>query len=251
MTGFIAMQREALDHPLFRKNGERFYAWFWLVAKACWKPTEYDISGKIVTLQRGQVCVSRAQLAKAWNWSPSAVERFLTRLETEQMIGRDTGQGRSIVTIRNYDKYQDATEKTGQATGQAAGQAADSDRTTKEPLNHLTKEQDTASGDAHPPANDDLDEGLSQDDVIESWNELAAIKGLPKIRTLNTHRRRQLAARLREFPDPEDWRRAFRHIHDTPWLCGDNDRGWRADFDFLLQPKSFTKLTEESYGKAN
>lgn len=138
MSGFIAMQREALEHPLFRGNPERFYAWFWLVARAAWKPTPYDINGKTVTIERGQLCASRSQLATAWNWSPSAVERFLTRLETEQMIGRATGQGRTVITICNYAKYQDAGTETGQATEQPTGQPSDSDRTTKEPLNQLT-----------------------------------------------------------------------------------------------------------------
>ncbi|WP_310530701.1 DnaT-like ssDNA-binding domain-containing protein [Novosphingobium sp.] len=137
MTGFITLQREAFDHPLLR-DGERFRAWFWMVAKACWKPTPFDINGKTVMLQRGQFCTSRAQLAEAWGWSPSAVERFLTRLETEQMIGRATGQGRSVVTICNYAKYQDDGFEPGQATGQATGQRSDSHRTAKEQGNKGT-----------------------------------------------------------------------------------------------------------------
>ncbi len=121
-----------LDHPLFDGDSARIGAWVWLLARACWKPTPFDIGGKIVTLERGQLCVSRAQLAKAWGWSPSAVERFLTRLKTEQMIGQDTGQGRSIITICNYDKYQHSDVQAGQDTGQPTGQRSDSHRTTKE-----------------------------------------------------------------------------------------------------------------------
>lgn len=129
MSGFALTHRTVFDHPLFDGDAARLGAWLWLVGKACWKPTPFDISGKIVTLERGQICVSRSQLAKAWGMSPSAVERFLTRLETEQMIGRATGQGRSIVTICNYDKYQSTPDEPGQATGQATGQRPDSKRT--------------------------------------------------------------------------------------------------------------------------
>lgn len=145
MSGFIAMQREALEHPLFRGNPERFYAWFWLVARAAWKPTPFDVGGKVITLERGQLCVSRSQMADALKWSPSAVERFLSRLETEQMIGRATGQGRTIITICNYAKYQDKGEKTGQATEQPTGQRPDSDRTVKEQGNHSTIQEANAS----------------------------------------------------------------------------------------------------------
>ncbi|MFC0683039.1 hypothetical protein [Novosphingobium clariflavum] len=62
MSGFVAMERGALDHPLL-KDAERFRAWFWIVSKACWKPTPYDVNGKIISLDRGQLCASRSQLA--------------------------------------------------------------------------------------------------------------------------------------------------------------------------------------------
>ena len=92
---------------------------------------------------------------------------------------------------------------------------------------------------------------LTPADILEGWNELAASCGLPKAGKLTGGRLRQAKARIREYPDLDDWRRAFKHIRDTPFLRGTNDRGWRADIDFLLQAKSFTKLTEGSYGQAN
>lgn len=247
MSGFVAMQREALEHPLFRGNPDRFYAWFWLVARAAWKPTPFDVGGKVITVQRGQICTSRSQLAAAWNWSPSAVERFLARLETEQMIGRATGQGRSIITICNYSKYQDKSEKTGQANGQQTGQQSDSDRTTKEPLNHLTIELGPngpcASDDAPPPANDDV---LKPEHVVEAWNDTAQRIGLPKVINLNDPRRKRLRTMIRQHP-PDDFARALDALERSP-LCRGEKTDWRADFDFFLQTKSFTKLLEGAYG---
>jgi hypothetical protein len=145
VSGFAVLYREATEHHLFVGDSSRFGAWAWLVLKACWKPTKFSVSGSTITVERGQLCVSRSQLATAWGWSPSAVERFLTRLQTEQMIGRATGQGRSIITICNYDKYQDIGEQAGQAPEQPAGQRPDSDRTTKEQGNHGTIEDEEAN----------------------------------------------------------------------------------------------------------
>ena len=39
-------------------------------------------------------------------------------------------------------------------------------------------------------------------------------------------------------------------VRDPAFLRGDNDRGWRADIDFVLQAASFTKLMEGSYERA-
>ena len=137
MTGFIAMQREALDHPLLQ-DAERFRAWFWLVANAVWKPTPYDVSGKIITLDRGQLCVSVRQLAQAWGWSKSTVDRFLTRLKTETMIGTQAGTGRLVITICNYDKYQSPPTDSGTPSGTLGGTAAGQQRDIKEQGNKET-----------------------------------------------------------------------------------------------------------------
>jgi hypothetical protein len=45
----------------------------------------------------------------------------------------------------------------------------------------------------------------------------------------------------------EEWQRAMDALERSAFCRGENDRGWRADFDFLLQPKSFTKLLEGAY----
>lgn len=151
MSGFIAMQRDALDHPLLR-DAERFRAWFWIVANAAWKPTKFDIRGSLVPIGRGQLCVSIRQLADEWGWSKSAVDRFLTRLETETMIEREAGQGRCILTVSNYAKYQDGDKADRDTSGTPTGTPAGHQRDTKEQGNketRVTPSGVTGAGRAH------------------------------------------------------------------------------------------------------
>ena len=92
------------------------------------------------------------------------------------------------------------------------------------------------------------DDALKVEDVVEAWNDLADARGLAKIARITENRRRQIKARIREY-QPEDWSAALAAIYNSKFLCGENDRGWKADFDFLLQPKSFVKLIEGAYNK--
>jgi uncharacterized protein YdaU (DUF1376 family) len=101
-------------------------------------------------------------------------------------------------------------------------------------------------------SNEDLsaeptDAPVTEDEVLEAWQDRMVPLGYAAIRKLTPERRRRLKARIREYPDLDDWQRAFSALERSTFLKGDNDRGWRADFDFLLQPKSFTKLLEGSY----
>lgn len=94
----------------------------------------------------------------------------------------------------------------------------------------------------------DADKPPSVSELVEDWNEFAAELGLPKVAVLSDARRKKAAARLRRFPDIAVWQRAFANIRGSPFLLGQNDRGWKADFDFILQDKSFARLVEGSYG---
>lgn len=244
--GYVKLWRGWRDNPAL-DTPERRDAWIWMLEMACWKAKRFNIKGKTVELERGQFCASREQMAEAWGWSPSGVERFLSRLKTEQMIGRETGQGKSIITICNYSKYQDIPEQPGQEFGPKTGQTSDRHRTAKEERKKVKKEEDIepngscASGDAL----------FTISDFVEGWNEVADRCGLPHIDKVTDRRKRAFAVRQREYPDIADWRKAFRCLAETPWLHGDNRNGWRADPDFFLQAKSFTKLVEGSYGKTN
>jgi Helix-turn-helix domain len=90
---------------------------------------------------------------------------------------------------------------------------------------------------------------LTANELVDEWNDLATELGLPLVAKLTDARRRRANARLRQYPELQIWQRAFANIRASPLCRGDNARGWRADFDFLLQDRSFTKLIEGSYGQ--
>ncbi len=69
---------------------------------------------------------------------------------------------------------------------------------------------------------------------MQLWNEGCGT--LPKVREITGSRARKLAARCRERPDFErEFLAAVRKAAQTPFLLGENDRGWRASFDWLIR----------------
>ena len=102
--------------------------------------------------------------------------------------------------------------------------------------------------DIKPDKDMSSDDDLTVDDVVEAWNDLAAKCDLPRVTKVTETRRKQIKARIREY-ETDDWSKAMSAIYRSKFLRGENDRGWKADFDFLLQPKSFIKLVEGSYDK--
>lgn len=128
--GVFAVDRGIFDHSVFaREPFTQREAWIWLIAEAAYKPRTKRSDGKIINLQRGQLCHSIRFMAEAWQWSKSRVDRFLDVLGNQDMIRRDTGTRTPILTICKYDEYQRVSlpdrDNIGTTSGTTAGQERD------------------------------------------------------------------------------------------------------------------------------
>ena len=87
---------------------------------------------------------------------------------------------------------------------------------------------------------------LKPEHVVEVWNDLAAKHGLPSVKKITPERRKKLGAFIRRWCI-DDITEAIEAIPRSPFLLGQNDRGWQASFDWFLEPRNITKLTEGTY----
>jgi hypothetical protein len=79
------------------------------------------------------------------------------------------------------------------------------------------------------------------------WNSLRG--PLPKVREFTESRRRKIKVRINEGLTLAKFEEAIRRCVSTPFLVGENDRGWQADFDWLIEnDTNMTKVMEGKYG---
>lgn len=83
--------------------------------------------------------------------------------------------------------------------------------------------------------------------IVKAWNSTAEQSGLPKIKKLTSSRSKHLAARLEELPTFSEWLDLFKKVSESYFCCGENDRGWQVDFDWLI--KNDTNLIKIIEGK--
>lgn len=91
--------------------------------------------------------------------------------------------------------------------------------------------------------------GLTAKTVVEAWNEMAEANGLPRAMTVTKGRAKALAARFKDAFWVQLWREAIDEIPKDPFRLGHNDRGWKADIDYFLQPDRVAKLIEQRQTK--
>lgn len=135
-------------------------------------------------------------------------------------------------------------DRSSSFTGQAASPVKRDDPTGQAALPKPSLNHEPLSS-----SNEDDVPTLKAEDVLEAYNDVATSCGLPKAK-MTPERRKKLNAKIRQH-SVEDFTEAIAALRRNPWLHGENDKGWRADFDFLLQNKSFTRLIEGSYDRTN
>lgn len=284
-VGWVALARSSRFHkrvgmgkpvkPADAKRGaySKFEAWVDLIMMACHSSAEWLNKGREVGLESGQLAGGYSFLADRWNWTLKTVRTFLAGLAGEGMIERSEpsqikSEGRpkqgkqksnlvQTISICNYKIYQVAHEIDGLMKGQAKGKRGASEgHDSKEQVNKISPNGDSSpkQGDLLPPAEPVASEKPKQIEAIEAarivaraWNEMAGRCGLAKIEKLTTTRGAAICRRILDAGSLEKFLEVMARIERTPWMLGENDRGWRADFDFILQPSSFTKLMEGAY----
>lgn len=81
--------------------------------------------------------------------------------------------------------------------------------------------------------------------LLEYYN--ATFKGkLPGIKAMTDTRKKAVKARVAQY-GKDAVMQVFSNVLDSPFLLGDNDRNWTADFDWIFKPSNFTKILEKRY----
>lgn len=120
MSGYIKLHRN-IEHHWIWQNPRRTQWWIQLIFMAAWEPQQVSFGNETFTLQRGQIATTYRILTGRFSCTNQAVFNFLAILEKHKMIIKETSHKMTLITIVNYELYQqdivvsenqDATKKT-------------------------------------------------------------------------------------------------------------------------------------------
>lgn len=89
-------------------------------------------------------------------------------------------------------------------------------------------------------------DGPTPEALMQLWNEMRN-PALPECRRLTDRRRKAARARLREFPLFQDWTRFIAYVNESEFMLGNNNSGWKANFDWLVKPETMLKFIEKRF----
>ena len=142
-SGWIKLHRCSLDNPVVMKDAEHLAVWIYLLLNASHADFDIMYSGKKKTLTAGQLRVSRQTIAREMHISESKVQRILKTFEIEQQIEQQTNFHDRVISILNWDKYQQIEQQTEQQVNSkrtASEQQVNANKNIKNNKNFKEKE---------------------------------------------------------------------------------------------------------------
>lgn len=113
MTGWISLHRSIQKHWLFeeKRKFSRFEAWIDILLMVNHTDNKIMHDGDLITVKRGQRITSLRQLGERWSWSITKVDKYLKILESDGMLDVKKDTKKTVLTVVNYDDYQDGDFK--------------------------------------------------------------------------------------------------------------------------------------------
>ena len=250
--------------PMVVLNGwvgqdERYLKWWmWLRREAAWADREVCHNRQTVYLQMRQVLVTVNSLVKQWGVSKPTVIRFLQRLEQDKLIEREIDTRKTIITITPLG-WADSEVKPVVKSEVKPAVNIDHDVDLQAYHSHLVNRENNiiAGGQS---ARDTREEGVAKnnselelfesdfDEIVSFFNGQMKGKRIPQVAVKTPERRKaydQLIAQTQV--DKDSVKRAIKNAAASDFLNGGGQKGWIADFDWIMVPQHFQKVLENFY----
>ena len=154
----------------------------------------------------------------------------------------DSSKNRALATERKRKQRENVTPES-----QKMSRNERDEIVTREEKRREDKDQKHLS----PEGNESATKKITYTEIQSAYNEICP-PIFPACAVMNDKRKRQIKLMGEiEFLDVkpftkgiEVWRQYFTDCLTNPHWCGQNDRNWRADFDFVTTPKNAIKLME-------
>jgi len=111
--GYIKLWRSLKNNPVM-ENPEYLSVWIYILLSVNYQDNEFIFNDEKILIKSGSFITSRAKIAKSIDVQESKVERILKYLKSEQQIEQQTFNKFRIITIVNWNKYQQTEQENEQ-----------------------------------------------------------------------------------------------------------------------------------------
>lgn len=266
MASWIKIFRELLQWEWFEK-AEMVQLFIYLLLKASCEDKQWQG----ITVKRGQLVTSNGSMRRDLKLSEQQIRTCIKRLISTGEITYQSTNRYVIITICNYDKYQENKSTANEPINEQANtlptdeqRAINEQTTTSKEIKNIRNKEISISEDidtkksrkaASPSASaeaqaEEPTEKIPFAEIKNLWNSTCT--GFARLVVISDNRRNKIRNRVAEMGGVEKAlpiiKTIFEKAQASSFLKGDNKRGWKASFDWFFEnDKNWVKVFEGNY----
>lgn len=260
--GFALLHRKIKDLPFYKKDSEAVHLWIHIILSANYSPELVKTDFGAMSVSRGEFITGRNTLSAETGITGDRVKYLLNKFEKLGMITRTSNNKFTRIFVTKYDDYQlnnvpaefQQSANPNPHSERASDDVVPTDCQQSATKNEYTNKSNTnvldmSSGDDQSSCKKTKSKPIPYQAILNAYNETVGDR-LPNAEKLNPKRRTAIKRMLGELKQPtvQAATAYFETFMDKAgrFYFGDNNRGWRASFDYLLQSDTITKTREGS-----
>lgn len=205
-----------------------------ILLKANWKGGRFQG----VEVPRGSFVTSQQNLAAETGLTIKNVRTALKHLENTGEVAVNRHPKFSVITIKNYDKYQSGGSQVavnGQSSGSQVATIEEGKKERREEYNKSPK--------------GDYESRTPESSIYATIRELynSVCGSYPRLVKMSDARKKAINARLKTGYTLDDFRKLFEKAEASDFMKGANKRNWSATFDWMICDSNMAKVLDGNY----
>lgn len=250
--GYVRFWRKSLDSGMIQ-NHKLWVFWTWCLLKATHKPQKQMVGMQMVELEPGQFIFGRKAASKELKISEQTIRTCINRLKTLENLTIKATNKFSIITIVNWDSYQQEISQPNQPNNPqvTSNQPAANHKQTHKNIRSIIKlpKGNSSPEPVKPDSGDVLPPKCPHKKIQELYNQkLGNI--LPYCKVTNNSVDKNLRTRWRECAERQSlewWGQYFDEISKSDFLMGRSESSFQASFEWIVRPTNMTKILNGNY----
>lgn len=205
-----------------------------ILLKANWKGGRFQGA----EVPRGSFVTSQQNLAAETGLTIKNVRTALKHLENTGEVAVNRHPKFSVITIKNYDKYQSGGSQVavnGQSSGSQVATIEEGKKGRREEYNKSPK--------------GDYESRTPESSIYATIRELynSVCGSYPRLVKMSDARKKAINARLKTGYTLDDFRKLFEKAEASDFMKGANKRNWSATFDWMICDSNMAKVLDGNY----
>ena len=169
---------------------------------------------------------------------------FNERLEKERKKQKEKSAKAKKSAERRWKKSSKDTDNTDDSKDNANAMRTHKKRTSDQDAIIEDEDRSMKNEDRKEKGGVGEKEKIDFEKVVEVFNNTC--NHLPKVQKLTKKRKAAIHNRIKEY-GKQKVNAVFKEVATSNFLNGESDRGWKADFDWVMNPNNFIKILEGKY----